>query len=414
MTALGKSLWASMAIQSLGAISTLGIGLVIATWQGPAAQGHYGLVRSTADLLLALALFGLPQSLVHAVHRQRASAAALMRWGARYAAALLLLALLVSVSVDSSLVALGPASAWVSVALLVGTAGWVLQGLQRVLVLCLGSAVSFAWMSSAPALTLLLGVLVLVGLGRSDFELAVLGSGLISVGIGYWHLRSLRTNPEWARGERPDLRSLLSDGLYAFAQTGALALQPWITLQLMRLQGATTTDLGHFVFAAYVYQVFALPASFVAPLLLVKASRAAGSGEVLAVDGLLRPAFGITFLISFIAAVSVPFGVTTTFGETYSAASWACVWMALSGPALLANRLGVSVLMGRGQFTATNIHAIWRVVALLLTMEILGAAHISDTVSKAAFVWFTVECLCAVSLWVMWKFAPFKLQRSGK
>ena len=66
------TLWAGVAVQALGALATLCIGIVIAGWQGPAAQGQYGLVRSTADLVLALALFGLPQSLVHAINQQRA------------------------------------------------------------------------------------------------------------------------------------------------------------------------------------------------------------------------------------------------------------------------------------------------------------------------------------------------------
>jgi O-antigen/teichoic acid export membrane protein len=400
------TLWAGVAVQALGALATLCIGIVIAGWQGPAAQGQYGLVRFTADLVLALALFGLPQSLVHAINQQRASPAVLLGWSVRYAAALLALALLVgalSSLANRSLLPSWLQSRWALTALLAGSVGWVLHGLQRALVLSLGDDLQFAWLSAAPALTLLMAVAVLVLSGRSEFEWALLASGLACACIGFWQTRSLSARGASERAEAPRLRALLSGGMHAFAQTLALTLQPWLSLQLMRLHGVDSAQLGQFVFAGYVYQAFALPASFIAPLLFARVSRATGKGRHFAVGPRLWRVLCLTTLVAVAVAASLPSVVPVLFKGDYAAAAWACAWMALCGPTLVFNRLGVSVLMGRGHFAAANKHAVCRALVLPLAMELCWAAGVSDAVSAAALSWFLVEGICAIAMLVLWK-----------
>jgi O-antigen/teichoic acid export membrane protein len=404
MRTLGP-LWNSMAIQGLGAVATLGVGLAIAAWQGPLAQGYYGLVRSTADLILALALFGFPQSLVHVLNHQRASPAVLLRWGGWYVMLLLVLALLLGGLAWAWERAFMPpwlGSSWAWVALLAGSIGWVLQGLQRVFVLCLGTEMQFAYLSSAPALTLLVAVLVLICLGRSDFELALLFSGIASAWIGSWQMRPLQRQPDWRHGGAPQLRALVGGGLHAYTQTVALALQPWASLQMLRLHEVSANEVGQFVFACYVYQALALPASFAAPLLFARVSRSVSQGRTFDASAWLRPILGLTTLVALAGAASMPYVVPALFGDAYLTASWACVWMALCGPLLLINRLGVSVLLGRGQFSAASMHAVSRAFLLPLTLTLCWLVRGSDAVSAAAFAWLIVETLCAVVVWMLW------------
>jgi hypothetical protein len=337
------------------------------------------------------------------------SPALLMRWAQRYSAALLGLALLAALVAAASGGAWQPrwvAGPWTWAALLLGTVGWVLQGLQRVFVLCRGSDVQFAWLSVAPSLTLLVAVLGLMAAGRSDFEFALAASGVACALLGAWHMSGLRCRADWQPGQPPSLHSLLGGGLHAFAQTLVLALQPWASLQLLRWQGALPGEIGHFVFAAYVYQLFALPVSFVAPLLFARISKAAGEGRGLFVGRRLWPVLGLTGVAAVLAALLLPPLLQALWGGSYAAAGWACAWMALCGPALLLNRLGVTVLLGRGRFRAATVHALGRAVLLPLVLGACAAWGGAGRVSAAAFGWWLVELMCALVLWGLWRRGP--------
>jgi hypothetical protein len=189
-----------------------------------------------------------------------------------------------------------------------------------------------------------------------------------------------------------------------------LALQPWASLHLIAWHGAGPAEIGHFVFAAYVYQVFALPVSFVAPLLFARISRASGRGQAYSIGARLWPALASTAAGALFAAAVLPLAVPGLLGPAYAPSTWACVWMALCGPALLLNRLGVAVLLGRGRFRAATAHALWRALALPPAMLLCWALQWADTVTMAAFAWLLVEVSCVGVLWLMWK-SSFALPR---
>lgn len=405
-----RHLLASVAIQGLGAAATFAVGLGIAAWQGPQAQGRYGLVRSAADLLLALALFGLPQSMLHALNQRGASAARLEGMSWRYAAALLAAALFTAL-----LLALSGASGgwladlgnpWLLAALWLGSVGWVLQGLLRVFALGRGSATQFAWASVTPSLSLLAAVGVLLAWGSQRYELALAASGIASVWLAARQLRPLRLQPDWRQGGAAPLASLLRDGTHAFAQAVTLALQPWLTLLLLRWQGATVGELGHFVFAAYVFHAFALPTSFVAPLLFARISAAAGAGREFGAAAIVRRVLGWTSVAALIVAALLPWAVTGLFAADYAPAIPACVLLALGGPWLVANRLGVAVLFGLGRFRFASAHALLRALLLPLCLWAIWRSGAWSRVTAAGLAWLMVEALCALALLVAWKRLP--------
>ena len=418
MTAARRSLVASVVVQAFGAGATFAVGIAIALLQGPEAQGRYGLVRSAADLLLALALFGLPQSMVHALNQLGTSAAALERWSLRYALALLLLALFVvlAIALHDSGAMLPP---WLGgpcalLALLLGAIGWVLQGLQRVFALCRASALRFGWLSVTPALTLLVAVAVLLALESQRYAFAVAASGVASALLGALQLHGLRAAPGWTRGGAVPRRTLWTTGTHAFAQSAAIALQPWLTFVLLRRHGASVAEVGQFVFAAYVYQAFVLPAGFVAPLLLARISAASGAGRDYAVQDRLRRALLVTALVAGLAALSLPPLVPALFGAAYAPAVAACVWLALSGPLVVANRLGVSVLLGRARFRAASAHALLRALLVPLVVSACLMFEPRRAITAAAFAWWLVEAVCAGALLLWWRAAaPARAQAIG-
>ncbi|MEO7243646.1 MAG: hypothetical protein ABIX12_00625, partial [Rubrivivax sp.] len=394
MTASARDWAASVAVQALGAAATLATGLLIAGVFGPQAQGRYGLVRSTADVFLALALFGLPQSMVQAVHRQGVSAAGLERAAVRYGGGMLLswigVALLLAIAPI-------PWPPWLDgpialAALGVGVCGWLVQGLWRALVLCRGGALLFAWSSLLPALTLLVATAFLLAAGSVRFEWALAASGIASVALANVQLRRLRHHEDWGPGAPAQLSRLARSGALAMAQTLALALQPWLTLLLLRRFDADTEQLGYFVFAALVQQLFALPASFLSPLVLARISREPDAGGRAVVRRGV-PLLAGAVAAACIAAALVPWAVPRAFGAAYDAAVPACIWMALGGPFVIASRLAVSVLLGQGAFRASAWHAGVRAFATVGCVTAALAAPVAQPATAAAIAWVAVEAL---------------------
>ena len=287
--------------------------------------------------------------------------------------------------------------------LLVGAVGWVLHGLQRAFVLCRASALRFGWLSVTPALTLLVAVAVLLALESERYAFALAASGVASALLGALQLRSLRAAPGWTPGAAAPWRTLWTTGTHAFAQSVVIALQPWLTFVLLSQHGASVAEVGQFVLAAYVYQAFVLPAGFVAPLLFARISAAIGAKRDYAVQDRLRRALLVTALVAGLAALSLPPVVPALFGAAYAPAVAACVWLALSGPLVLANRLGVAVLLGRAHFRAASAHAVLRALLVPFVVSVCLWLEPARAVTSAAFAWCLVEALCAGALLLWWR-----------
>ncbi len=407
-----KTALASVAIQSLGAAATLGVGLQIAWWQGAAAQGHYGLVRTTADLIVAVLLFGFPQSLVTALQQGQVSAKSLAPLVVRYAliVGLILLGIGLLWPWGGGGVAWGGPwdQRWTWLALLLGAWGWVVQGLQRVFVLCRGGALAFSWLTVAPALSLLVAVTLVMALGRQDFAWAVAASGVASAVVGAWIVASLVAKPNWPAGrawQRVDRRGLIEGGAHAFAQTVAMALQPWVSLVALQHLGLGAESLGLFVLATFVHQAFALPAAFLSPMLLARLSASPTQSWASAL-GLPRGPVVLAAMASVALACAIlPWGIPAALGARFEGAVVASLWIALSAPCLWVNRWGVTAWLARGAWAQASWHAALR-VALLLAWWCAGAWHVAaatmtvNLVSWAGFAWFSVEAVCAAWWWM--------------
>ena len=99
------------------------------------------------------------------------------------------------------------------------------------------------------------------------------------------------------------------------------------------------------------------------------------------------------------AALMLPTLVPAVFGAPYRAAVAAVMVLALSGPLVVFNRLGVAVLLGRGQFRAAGRHALWRALLVPVCLIALLEVSHSSAVSLAAIAWWLVEAGCALVLW---------------
>lgn len=395
-----RSLHATMAVQALGSLSTLLMGLLIAWFQGPQAQGHYGVVRSTADLMVAIALLGLPQGVVYLLNHERVSPQLVYAALSRYVGAAGLLGVVMVASHAFGFLPEGLREPGAVFALAAGVAGWVVHGLQRAFVLCLGSTAAFSWLTAAPALTLLAaGILLLAG-GSDRYEWALAASGAASVMWGASLVRRLRSQPSWRQGTDLRWNKLLSFGGHSTIHTVSMALQPWLALWLLQQFGATPAELGWFVLASYVLQLFALPANFAMPLIMARASKATGVGRSYDLSRPMRDIWALVLIGGFAVAAAMPVGVPLLLGEAYRPAIAACVWMAAAGPAVFIGRLATALLLGRGHVRTVTLLLVLRVAlsALGIWLGASGKFHPLDRVTAAAASWALTEVIIGVCL----------------
>ncbi len=281
--------------------------------------------------------------------------------------------------------------------------GWLVQGLWRVLVLVLGDPLGFAWATVLPALTLFAAVLFTLARDSQHFEWALAASGVASVLFAGWQLRALRVQPAWRQGGPVPLTGLVVKGALATAPTIALALQPWLTLVLLQRAGAGDREIGWFVLANLVQQALTLPVSFAAPLVMERVSRAEGAGKRYAVTRWL-PMLAATIVGALLAVLLMPRLVPIIFGTVYHAAVPACIWMAVSGPFVVAGRLVLAVLLGKGAFHAGALHALARSLAVPLVLIPALVLMPTDRPAAAALAWLVVEVAAfALCAWLVFR-----------
>jgi O-antigen/teichoic acid export membrane protein len=401
----GKAEWAlAIGVQCIGAVASFVITMSIAALQGPAAQGAYGLVRTGADLIVALGLFGLPQGMVHLINRMDVRPALLDGWLMRYSAALLGLVLVVGAlayaGIGQALVPRWLESPLSVLAMGIGCLGWVAQGLQRIFVLCRGSSLRFAWLTAFPAMALLVGVFAQIGVGSHRYEWAVAFSGVASVLFGEWQMRHLRRDPRWRQGATAPARKLVTSGTQGFAQVMSMALQPYLSLVLMQWWGASLDEIGWFVFAGSVFQAFALPAGYASPMIFARLSEAKASGTNRAVVRTMWMVGGATLVAGVVAALALHRLVPFAFGPSYRNAGLTCAIIALAGPAILMSRLGTAVLLGLGRYALCSGLAMVRIVATPLCMIAAWTTLPLDRSSGAAAGWLLAEVVYCVVMWV--------------
>ena len=398
-----RALHATLAVQTLGSAATLLVGLLIAWSQGPQAQGYYGVVRSTADLLVAIALLGIPQGSVHLLNHERVRPQALQSGLARYVSALGVVVVVVVPSGALDVLPRGLQQPDTALALTIGVLGWMVHAIQRSFVLCMGSTSAFSWLTAAPALTLLAAVLVIVASGSFRYEWAIAASGVLSALWGAAMMAPLRAQPAWCLGPEPSWRKLLSSGGHSTVQTVSMALQPWLALSLLLRMGATPAEIGWFVLAGYVQQLFALPVNFVMPLLLARASRAAGTGERYDVSQGMRVVGALVLLSAVAVAAALPISVPILLGEAYRPAVAACVCMAIAGPAVVMGRLASALMLGCGRFAAVTALFVLRIGLMVLGIWLFRTDRLPflltlDRVTATAAAWALAEIIVAACM----------------
>lgn len=381
-----SSALSSILIQASGSAATLAAALLVAWRLGLAAQGEFGLLRSWSDALVVVAIFGLPQGLLHLQYRVGASAATLRAWTARYLAALTVTAGLAIV-----LLAAWPALASLPhrqqvMVLLAALPLAAAHQLWRALTLRDAGVVTYALLTAAPALAIFLALVPFLLLDwRSGFEWALFtaagASALLSASF------ALRITPGRADSLPWSHRELWSVGLQSGVQSVLTALGPAIQLSVIGMLGASLAQIGAVSLGLQIYQLFAVAAAYAAPLLYDRAARRPIAPVLPDLMRQLRariaPVWQTLAVMGIAAGALGPWLIRLVWPGMPPVAAMLSL-MTLAGTLALAVRLLSTLLQARGEYLALSVQAFARLVgSTLLTIALLAFYPASIAVPSA-------------------------------
>lgn len=380
-----RQLVASVALQTVGAVSALAVAFLISRTLGLTAQGRFGLLKGWTDVLVTLFLFGLPQSLLHYSYSDEVPVSRLRGFIRKYCTGLVGLALIGAVA---GVFLKNSATSWIIMAV----PGLVFHGLLRALLLRSGGVVAYSAVTIAPAVCLAILVGVLVAFRLDKWEWAIAGASMFSVlyVLVSAHLHGLQ--PTARCGPMPT--GMWRSNLPAFVFNIGAAVQSAVLLSLMTKLTTSKTAAGELSFALYFLQIFAMFAGFVAPTLYDRYARSSALGTVWKHDRSAMPRLaGYGFAGLVIVLLSLPSLLRTTFPANYLAALGACLVMTTAGVALLANRLLATVLQVCGRFDEMGLQAIARLVLSVAGTVVLCAASVATPALSAAIAVLISEVL---------------------
>lgn len=390
-----------MAVQAGGSALGFLVVVLVSHRFGIEAQGRFGLLKSWSDAISVALMFGLPQALLHLSYHGDVPLARLRGFAQGYSGWLALAAL--------PLAALAAFSPWPwSVWAVLAAPGFVLHGLLRSLLLRASGPLAYAWVTVCPAVLLFVAVAVLAVWRTDAFGPALLASALASA-LVVW---SAAPRASIASERSRPLVGLHDVNRHAFVQNACAAAQTALLLSLVAWLVASPTAVGEASFALVFAQLFALAASFMAPLVYDAVSRATGrpgtgsgpadpTGARAGVRAALRRLRFVLPTLVVLAVAAVPAVVTLVFAASYASVTSACQVMAVAGTLMLANRLAATVLQAQGEFAELTRQAVARLgLSLLLTAASIMLLHWPAALAAGAAL-LVSEALLGLRLWLL-------------
>ncbi len=365
----------SVSWQMLGSAATLATALWISWYQGLEAQGEFGLTKSWFDAATAIGALGLPHGLLHLMYRRGISAQQLLPWLRRIltvAAILCLPTAIGAAAFGQTTPALIFASLPFAIAHLLARS-WLLR--ER------GEEI-FGVITAMPALVLLATVL----LGGRHYAWLLLGTAVIAgttsltlvaqtvrqaraaTGVRTSNVTKIMPPPDLALVEKPpdgsttSLRGeLWSSSLQIWMQAALGSALPAGLLSVVAQSDQAQRALGEASLGLHIYQVFALLAGYVAPLLFHRIADHKISTRLDALALSTRSRQALWFLSASLL-LSMLVGLVLQPNALWPAIGL----MSLAGVAAVAARLHSTVLLARSEYFELSLQAAWRLLLALL------------------------------------------------
>lgn len=379
-------------IQGLGPLSIIFLSIGIVKTQGVAIQGEFASTRALIDLVVAIGLFGLPQSIVLHVNRDKSSRKTLYQWGFLYGATIFLLGviiLLVSNIAGYTLVSIG---------LVFSAALMIVMGIMRSIFLTVNDGVHFNFLTAFPTLCIVNISFVIVylkwPLNLYLNEIFVTATTL-AMSVYILMMRKMIFDTEDG-GLRPNLIELFSKGADVFFLTVCNSLQIYFLYHsLLNFSGPIL--VGHMSIVMLVLNAINFPLQSLSPMLLNQWSKNASldsmrlGGRTLWLIGFLLTIF-IVFIIIFLSVFAPRLFAAN---ELPSNQIWLLLITAI--PALFA-RISALKLTSIGEFRFNSKVSLMQLIIFSSGITALVTRLSVQPELAAVIAWVTSETIAAAAL----------------
>lgn len=390
---MGGMLAKALVIQAFGVAVMFLVTLIVSRVGGPAAQGSFAFIKSTADFQVAVFSLGLPQAIVFMLNRRGVGHYAIYVNIARYCFGLMIVLPVLNLGWLWWFAPTGSQPLLLLQALLIGLAcAWLTAfSLFRGLLLVFTDGPLFSFLSILQWLIIAVCVFALLNRSAFIFEIAYFAAGAASVAAIVVALRRfmLAGNVQQVGG-KIDYAILREQSAHVLLQAVMLGLLPFVTNAVLLQKQEGYENAGLFNIASIVVTLPNLLVALVAPMLFNRWSKSLVWADM---GRLMKNAFVIGGMAQFVALVAIPLvtpGISLVFGPAFVGAVEATQILLISVLPIVTGRILTPALQGLGFTREVTISCLWRisstvgVAAVLLAME----WHI---LSALAFAWTAGE-----------------------
>lgn len=362
--------------------------LLIARFEGPAAQGVFVTIKSFVDTVYALFMAGLPQALILVINRGQFNVRSAALYIELYCVVIFLFAIPITWKLMWLDVGYGPELLFIPI----GIVGMSLFGLTRSLLLTHTDGLSFSLFTVAPPFLILLFVGVHLVVPEFDFLRVYLCFGIsiliVSEVILVWLYLHRREEPLI----KIPFSLLFSENLHSFAQAVFYNGQLFLVLKMLTAHGVLPDDLGKISTAILPLLALHVLIGVIAPILYNQWSKQETPTDM---PKMVRYLVRVALVIQGCSILTFPVVRPATilvFGEAYSEAVPA-IWVVLLATFPVAlTRLLSPYLQTSGRAALNSVSCFVRVAAvLILLFAAQQAGHNFNIVVVLAIVWASGE-----------------------
>jgi len=359
-----KYIFMSMSIQLLGPLASFLIIFMIAHTQGAIAQGNFALVKSYFDVMVAIGLFGLPQSIIYFINKHKVSRKYFFHFSFKYSTIFyLLIFLLINISY---VLTIWPFSITISTAniLLIAASGYILYGIWRAIYITFNDRTSYAVLTAIPNILLLLTVFIFIFLKKQNYEVAYLMASILVITISFNILKpSIRNN--MTNSTSISIKNLFNNGIYVFIHTVMFSIQLLLSYQFIIWFGGSKSEIGYFSTGYYVIQIPLLVLATLIPLLFNHLS----SMQKINIDKIKKLSISsgsISIIFSvFLFLLAKPF-VESFFGKSYEESIIIIQILSIYIPFIIVQRIFIVYFDSIGKPKFNALLSAMRVTLMLL------------------------------------------------
>ena len=401
-----RSLAINLLVQGLGSFAPMLTIVLLARVAGETTQGVFSSFKAWTDLIVALAVYGFPQSFVYLINKRISAPHDILNFSLLYtAAATVVTGLVVAGGMLAGYDVLPiPSGLWAfTLVVAIGSGAVVLHRLVRAIYLTIDDGLMFSLITCAPSVFLMVAMVAAALLPTFRFDLAWLAAGIATLAATAVWIRGIARASGGHRLAWPVLerRALMTQSTHAFLQSLAFTLQPVAAINILLAVGASIGAVAFFTASTIIVNGANVVFAIVSPVLF---NRWTANYSVAVFAKVERAALllGLVFgLGSIVAWWVLPWLVPFVFGAAYAAAVDTFRIVALAMAPIAFTRTISPVTHAAGRPDVNTISCAVRLTASVVIQGGLAYRGGVDPLFAAAVSLTAAEWLAAAYSWWM-------------